>query len=590
MTTSDGVEYFFTIKGVILDVQILNEFMALLKEQLLRIGINLDVVSLSILDYINEMETLHNFDLSLGWSSYDLYSLESSSPIGYNISLDYNSTLGTGKNNWYIETFNEMVPPESYERLVHYHAWQDYLMAEIVPCNPLFLYKYGSVYWNNLQGYNSTNGLMQSIGNMSFDSLHIEQKNSSELIIVNPYHWDLNPIIEDSRYNIPYIEEATMDPLVWIDGDQSYWPHLATDWTHINETHVRFTIREDVKWNIDPDGLFPDEMLDTEDIYFSYFCYSNISSNSQNFNNVKDCEIINETTIDFFFDSDLQTEQQDSWTGYLDLFNTMLILPEHYLNQSQLIDGTTPDDTHPSWSTFSIHCFGTGPYEIRDAVLNNHRNLTIVDDNWRLNPDLLLDSTLNWQERFGDTWAIKKICVKDDDLVTENVARLLAGTIDIMEGFDKESYSQFLTNESFDVQYTYDFDVQYLGFNLREDREFMGSKNPCPNDENTTEGLALRKAISYAMNPIALNHDVFNNEYYRTYNPISLFYGQWCSPTITKYIHNLGEAAYYMGLLGYDVDDLNATSEIIGMPLFVTFIGIQFLFVVFLNTKRKKKR
>ena len=44
-----------------------------------------------------------------------------------------------------------------------------------------------------------------------------------------------------------------------------------------------------------------------------------------------------------------------------------------------------------------------------------------------------------------------------------------------------------------------------------------------------------------------------------------------------------------MGLLGYDVKELNAHSEVIGMPLFVTFIGVQLVLLIYLTFKRKKK-
>ncbi|MHA1442997.1 MAG: hypothetical protein ACTSPK_14220, partial [Candidatus Heimdallarchaeota archaeon] len=85
------------------------------------------------------------------------------------------------------------------------------------------------------------------------------------------------------------------------------------------------------------------------------------------------------------------------------------------------------------------------------------------------------------------------------------------------------------------------------------------------------------------------NQEIYDGFATRTYYPIPLSMDLWCSPTITKYRYNLGEAAYYMGLLGYDVKDLNASSEIIGMPLFVTFIGVQLVLLIYLTFKRKKK-
>ncbi|MHA1125270.1 MAG: ABC transporter substrate-binding protein [Candidatus Heimdallarchaeota archaeon] len=586
-----SVDYFFTIKGIYYDQPNLHETMLKLKDQLLKIGINLELEVQTIFEYIAQIYYIHDYDLYLGMVGYqDYYESDVNSSIGYDITLDYNSSLGTGKNQWYLDTFNSMIPPNSIERRQLFYDWQDYLMDEIVPIYPLFTECYKTAYWDNLQGYNSINGVIQSIGNMQFDFPHTGQQNTSELILAENYGFGLNPIINLLEYMSNYALRPITDPLVWVDGDKSYWPHIAKNWVHINDTHVRFTIREDIKWDVDIDGLYPSELLDTEDIYFSYYCYKNIYPDSWIYQNIKQFEIVNETTIDFYFDGDPDTSENEIYLDYLDRMSELLIVPEHYLNQTQLGDGITPDITHPSWSNYTVNCFGTGPFKLESYVELDHRNLTLFEDSWRMDPDLLLDPSLNWEQRFGSTWAIKKMCIVEINGYQDHINSLLAGGLDLLEDIPYYYFEQIPTGTNFKFENSlYGPIFQNVGFNLREVREFVGSREPCINDENITKGLAVRKAIAYGFSAEEINQEVYNGEVVRNFHPISKDRGIWCSPTITRYTNNLGEASKYMKLLGYNVEDLNATSEIIGIPFFVTFIGMQFIFVIFLYYKQKKK-
>jgi len=78
------------------------------------------------------------------------------------------------------------------------------------------------------------------------------------------------------------------------------------------------------------------------------------------------------------------------------------ILPEHYLNQTQIADNVTPNITHSSWEKFSNNAFGTGLFEIVEYSEDNETILAMRPDCWRLNPLITNDPFLNWVNRFGD--------------------------------------------------------------------------------------------------------------------------------------------------------------------------------------------
>lgn len=81
--------------------------------------------------------------------------------FGYNTSIDYNATLGTGINQWFLEQGKRIMPAFSEERTQHYWAWEQYLMDELL-CMLLFSYKSYIAYWANLQGDNYSDGIVQS--------------------------------------------------------------------------------------------------------------------------------------------------------------------------------------------------------------------------------------------------------------------------------------------------------------------------------------------------------------------------------------------------------------------------------------------
>ncbi|MGC9779726.1 MAG: hypothetical protein HZR80_10830 [Candidatus Heimdallarchaeota archaeon] len=90
-----------------------------------------------------------------------------------------------------------------------------------------------------------------------------------------------------------------------------------------------------------------------------------------------------------------------------------------------------------------------------------------------------------------------------------------------------------------------------LAFNLRENRKHIGNKDPCPGSKEKTIGLAIRKAIAYAINREEINKIVHKSEMEITHWPILPKWNEWCNPSITKSCYNLDIAKQLMATAGF---------------------------------------
>lgn len=138
------------------------DILFMLKQQLVPIYINLDIILMdwdhlfqpdpdlaSIVDYdlaiieFNNETNIGYHDL-LGTDPYftDLYSENGSIvTLGYESSYDWDEELGIGRNEWYIQNGKQMISNGSLNQKEFCWEWQYYLMAEILPCLPLFAHK-----------------------------------------------------------------------------------------------------------------------------------------------------------------------------------------------------------------------------------------------------------------------------------------------------------------------------------------------------------------------------------------------------------------------------------------------------------------
>ncbi len=557
---SDGeaIEPYFTLVFKTNGGGVRPDYGNLLKQQLARIGINVDVIIQDWPTFVGELIAYRDFDICYvgltgdGSANPDftgVYNVNGSLNLfGYDTSMDYNETLGTGLNEWYMKEGRQILPAYSQERLEHYWAWQQHLMDNLLPCLPTFVPKIYTAYWSNLEGYNMSDGLLQSWGKMSWDGNHLGQTNTNEVVISDAAWSDLTPFYQDDTSS-SFISDALMDTMIYYDTDMTPWPHLATNWTHITDTQVRVKLREGIKWQPDYEGNFTNEYFDAEDVYFSYtLCDRIVGSPCAPW--LDHMEIVDDHTIDFFIDgNDYEPGAQPS-TLYLESFERK-ILPEHYLNQTQFPDGS-PDITHESWRLFATKAFGTGLFSLTHFEQGEETILTVNPECWRLNTSITSDPALEWERRFGDfAGGLNQLRIR---IIPNQQTALLefeAGKTDIQEITQfSETRKEMIASPDFAVQNDITFYFGFFGYNMCPVRPVIGNPDDAPGDASMTVGLAVRKAISYAIDLEEMNNIIHGGEYAITYHPIYMKLGIWCNPNIIKYEHNLSQAIEYMTLAG----------------------------------------
>jgi peptide/nickel transport system substrate-binding protein len=428
-------------------------------------------------------------------------------------------------------------------------------------------------------------------GKLSWNGLHPGQESTSEIVIAGDNWFQLNPVFS---YFSPDggIPENILDCLATYDfKDSSYYPHLAYNWTMLSDTHIRVNLRQGIKWHIDPEGFYPDEYFDADDVIFSYYVWRYISDYKTLFYDIKDVKKVDQFTVDFYFDLDPLTPEEEPTVHIYDRFN-LEIIPEHYLNQTQLPDGITPDITHNSWHTFASECFGTGLFEL-DDFLEIEVTLDLFEDSWWLDPSVD-KSNMDFETRFGnfsgglDRLKIRRI--SDNDLRLVEFQRGKLDYTPIVSNLNKRD--DFAENPDFNVHSMYTNYIEALMFNLREDRPIIASQEPAPGDPSITKGLAIRKAISYAIDREEINQVLFGGEYILQDHPISIILGKWCYPDIIRYNYDLDKAKEYMQIAGYGEEQLIPSGlsgwEIAGIVVSsVIFTGVVSFVIYWLYRKGK---
>lgn len=570
------------------------DYMNLVKQQLARAGIKLEILhcvpylSSSIYDktdfdicyfeYENE-NSLVDPDFS------DLYSENGSFNVfGYESSIDYNNTLEIGMNEYYLNQGKQLFPPNSPKRILNYKMWEDNLVDHITPGLPAFSPNIFSLTWQGLEGYNISKGLIQSFGNLVWTSAHIEQQNQEEIVISDEAWMTLNPLFQTDEAS-RFISDAILDPLVWFDSDSSFWPHLATNISIINDKQIRILSREGIKWQIDPDGTFTNEYFDIDDVYFSLYAWKHLSNKQSNYQWIDRMEKIDEKTIDVFIEYNPDTPDREPHFKFLESL-AISILPEHYLNQTQIVDGITPDILHPSWTTFSQQCFGTGMFNLTSFTEGIETNLSLSNRYWGFDDSIINDEKLNYLNRFGDfAGSINHLRVKinPNDIMTLN--EFQNGKIDLVKDLDYSQMKEVDFIDQFILHKKPSNKLGMFGFNLRPSRPTIGNPDSSPGDPSLTVGQALRRAICYAIDLNEINEVVHSGNYFinKHHLPANLkiwwyqFYRHDNSNTDYYYNHDLDLAREYMNIAGYEYPQ-----HTYGFDDRLFFIDFLLIFVIFI--------
>ncbi|MCK5045262.1 MAG: hypothetical protein KAS22_01705, partial [Candidatus Heimdallarchaeota archaeon] len=572
-------------------------YLNFLKQHCARLGINIDVIIQDWPTFVGELIAFRDFDIcyvELEGNGIDpdftgVYDENGSLNLfGYHTSMDWDDDKGTGLNEWYLRQGTLIVPPDSEERVQHYWTWQQYLMDKILPLAPTYSPREYVAYWSSLIGYNFTNGLLQSWGSMDWTQPHEEQLSTDEFVITDAAWSDLNPMFQDDSSS-SFISNAILDPLIYYDADLSVWPHLAENYTIINNTQIRITARQGVKWGKGPSDQFPDEFFDIKDVYFTIYSWKYVSQDQHLWAWVEDMEILDQWSMDVFIDGDSTTIENEQYAPFLSSLNVE-ILPEHYLNQTQLADGVTPDITHSSWNTFATHCFGTGLFEISNFNQGVETVLTVRPDCWRLDPVVTADPALDWTNRFGFGVGWDGIHQLRIRIIPDQQTSMLEfefGKVDLESvSWNPTKKDEFIADPDFTVQADTTYSFGFFGFNMREVRPVIGNRDPAPGDPTISIGLCVRKTIAYALDRFEINNVIHRGEYAISDTPLYPKMGIWNNPNIIRYNFDIDKAREYMTKAGYD---LGWTPTTPGFTMLVAFTSIMAIATItYLIVKKRK--
>ncbi|NHJ48520.1 MAG: hypothetical protein FK733_12115 [Asgard group archaeon] len=537
-----------------------------IKQHLARLRINIEIEILDYEDFYYKLTKENDFDIACFEYSNkktdidfsDLYGLKSHYNIfGYDPSLDWNESISNGINEEFLEDINHDIGTNSTDRKETSWEWQNYLMDKICPMKPLYTVENYMVYWNNLYGYNGLNGLLESWGKMWWDGLHENQGDTSEIIIADDPWIELNPLFQYDPASA-FISSACLDPLFWsknynfpIENNASgLWPHLLESYNVINETYIRFNCRKGIKWQTDPTGEFTNEYLDVEDIYFTLYCWKHLSKSMDAYYWLKDMTIVDKYTLDIFIDADPSTPECEAFAPALSMLN-VLVLPEHFLNQTQVGFSILPNISHQSWTNFASNCFGTGLFEIQDNSISS-TNLLIFDECWWLNTSITNNTALNFEERFGTfDHGLSNLEVRKISEPQTVLLEFEFGKVDIVNtGYFQDKITQYTNDPDFDIQTFNSGNLVIIAFNLRENRGYLGSRDITRWDSSLTVGRALRKVICYAIDRSEISQVLHNNNAIFTDSPIYTTFGDYCYPNIIQYNFDLDKAREYRDKAG----------------------------------------
>jgi ABC-type transport system substrate-binding protein len=607
---TNGISAFFDVTLVCVSDWPYTDYANFLKQHIARIGVGVNIELEEWKTFNERLHKTRDFDLILmeqqGYNN-DYYSLPlnaftengSLNCWGYHTDMDYDEDFDPGINEWYIEQGNLFIPHGSDDSILHAWDWQNYMQTNILPMKPFFAPPKQVVYWSNLVGFNNTEGLRQSWGKMSWDGLHTSQTASNALVIAD-YPWlELNPFFCLDKASKVIIENC-LDTLFAIDADKSVWPNIAKNWTWVDDTTLDIAIRPGIKW-LDYD-IYIDEFLDVNDVYFSLLCWKLLSKKQTEFFWLKDLEKIDNETLRIHIDGDPKTITQEPYAATLFDLATW-IAPEHFLNQSQMSGVlpyvNMPDITHSSWIDYSSNVWGTNVFEL-GCCTQSETTLIHNQGSWHLNSTTTSDPTLDYTKRFGDySGGLDTLIIRNISNQQSILYEFEDGRVDLADvSYFQDYKDKYLADATKALQSDIKNSFQCVGFNMRPIRCCIGDPEPSPLDPTISKGLAVRKAIAYAINRVEINNVMHNGESVVWDYPNYPTFGFWNNPNIIRYNFNLDRSREFLTKAGYDscpiypqtiweeYRTIIITFGIITPSLIITAISIALGYVF----KKKKRR
>jgi ABC-type transport system substrate-binding protein len=514
------------------------------------------------------------------------------------------------------------------ERQQLYYDWQQLMMDKIVPLLPMFSPRFYTAVWSNTEGYDMRWGFDASSPYMTYNGLHEGQESADEFNNRDAMWSELNPIFTDDTSS-SWIYGLTADPILqWSPDNAPLKTGLVDDWEQISDDHFKFEMRDNVFWNPSfnvtertsssnplvtetspgvwevtdvgelmlglKDGTYSDgtnKQVTAYDAVFTYLAWGNlnISEDPSLAEFISDIYVdpVDDLAFHVFIDGDPDTVEVEP---FIDFFAGMTFncLPEFFLNSSDVqvtySGGGIPtvglyDDivNTPQWIAFSESCFGHGKFML-DYYVKNSVTVHTRSPFWF---GVGAIDGVGGKTPFVET--INTRVIPDD---SASLAEFKAGKLDILgvTSFPEER-KLMQADPRFEVQTEIRDYYLFIFYNLK--RPFVGGADnfvflDVPGKEEYTKGVAVRKAMNYAVDREEMNTVLHDGEYTLCHNPMYLYTAFYYYDDVIKYYHDLDAAKEWLGYAGYELVVEEEPLPILGI---VAAIGVGAALLLY----RKKK-
>jgi len=262
----------------------------------------------------------------------------------------------------------------------------------------------------------------------------------------------------------------TYETLVRYDKNYKIEPGLATSWSNVNPTTVRFNLRKNVKFN---DG----SAFTADDVLFSFDRIRQPQGTMQIYvAGVKEMKKVDDHTVDVILDKPNPT--------LFNNFTTFFIMSKVWAvkNKSEKIQ-----DYKAKEITFaSTNTNGTGPYIIKE---------------WAPDQRVVLTANKAWWDKLqGNVTDIIYTPIKSDPT---RIAALLAGNVDAVTDLPTQDVARLRGTPALSVLDGPEVRTIFFGFDLGSDE-----LKYAPKGKNFFKDVRVRKALSMAIDRTAIQRSI----------------------------------------------------------------------------------
>ena len=506
------------------------------------------------------------------------------------------------------------------------YEWQQLCMDKIVPICPLFTRRAYVGTWSNTLGYDYDWGLIASMPYMSYSGIHDGQVSTNEWNWADAMWRELNPMFGDDTAS-SNINAFTFESGLEVNPDANpIKTGLIYDWDRIDEYHYKYYVRDNVYWNpsynvtwrtssspaLDTipvgelmvglkDGSYSDgtnQQVTAKDFVFSYiaWAFEYLSEDPAYFDWMSACYVDPSDPLAFHIeiDGDMTTPEKEQYVDYWNQLVYMDIMPEFFLNSTDSVvyetiggiplqglygahPGNDTDITDtPQWTYYSSSSFGCGMYMLDYYVPHS---VTVMKRSPFWHGIGKIDGVS------GKVPFVETVNVRVIPDITAELAEFKAGKLDwtSLTNFPTER-KQMQADPRFTVQSQMPARYDFFFYNLQ--RPFVGGEDNFvfldePGKEEYTKGVAVRKAMNYAIDRVEINEVLLEGEGIICHSVTYPYHAFWYYNDIVKYDRDLEAAQEWLAAAGYTIT-IEAPIPIIGV---VAAIGAA-AFIVFYR-KRK---